>query len=503
MVVTVHDLVRDPELGTRLVCDGAATPSSLVWAHSSDLSDPTPFLEPGQMLLTTGRQFSDYATQSDYETYVERLALRGIPAIGFGTELVRSGTPDELISACLRHKIALLEIPYGTPFIAIVKRIADDQTLKARLRLEQAFDAQETLVRSALTDDGIAVTLTQGSELLQTPVWVFDADAGILGSSEGAPSAPPPQVTKSVQQLLHRGQRAARVDKDDQFAWKTRTLGRSGQLIGALVTIEAEAAASPNANAAAIDDSILMMLTALIEMNVEHMEDQRRGTRDLMAQYLHLLRVGRIDFVRGSLEAVRLTLPKPPLRVVAVPIDEVTPAVRDSVDRLASRHPGRMFAAADDTHLFALADPVLVSEIQRVLQGARGGVSEDCDWDLLSDGILQAVRSAARAPAGEFLRFHRFVEGNVLGLLSTSQVAAIARTRLRDKLGTSSGRRDLTEASVWLRHHGKWEPASRELGVPRQVLKARIGQFGRDLDLDLETFESRAELWALLVAIEH
>tara|TARA_R110002020_G_scaffold75315_12_gene191785 strand:+ start:7197 stop:7433 length:237 start_codon:yes stop_codon:yes gene_type:complete len=74
------------------------------------------------MLLTTGRQFSDYLTAADYDGYIERLALQGIHAVGFGTELVRSGTPDALTEACQRLDIALLSGPLSEEWARVFLR---------------------------------------------------------------------------------------------------------------------------------------------------------------------------------------------------------------------------------------------------------------------------------------------------------------------------------------------------------------------------------------------
>ena len=46
------------------------------WIHSSDLVDPTPFLDAGQVVLTTGTQFSA-GTTADFERYVVRLREQG------------------------------------------------------------------------------------------------------------------------------------------------------------------------------------------------------------------------------------------------------------------------------------------------------------------------------------------------------------------------------------------------------------------------------------------
>jgi len=58
MTVTLDAVLARRELQLRLVwADEAAGARPWGWVHSSDLTDPTPFLSPGDALLTTGTQW--------------------------------------------------------------------------------------------------------------------------------------------------------------------------------------------------------------------------------------------------------------------------------------------------------------------------------------------------------------------------------------------------------------------------------------------------------------
>jgi purine catabolism regulator len=96
--------------------------------------------------------------------------------------------------------------------------------------------------------------------------------------------------------------------------------------------------------------------------------------------------------------------------------------------------------------------------------------------------------------------FDDLTSASVFGLLTEARVAEVARMRLGELLGSQPGRVRLTEAAVWLRFNGAWEPAARQLGLHRHTLKERITELGEQLALPLESFHGRAELWALLAA---
>ena len=60
MPPTINTLLHNRALNLRLVVpepDSKALDAPVSWVHSSDLDDPTPFLDPGQLLLTDGTQF--------------------------------------------------------------------------------------------------------------------------------------------------------------------------------------------------------------------------------------------------------------------------------------------------------------------------------------------------------------------------------------------------------------------------------------------------------------
>ncbi|WP_291051060.1 PucR family transcriptional regulator ligand-binding domain-containing protein, partial [Herbiconiux sp.] len=154
MPVTLSELLATPALNLALLTEPAPTPApveaqadpELLWSHSSDLDDPSPFLEPGQLLLTTGRQFSEFHDADEYRDYVGRLQRAGVVALGFGTEVLRV-TPPELVDACGRAGMPLLEVPYATPFIAVSRQIADRLAAEARQQLEWTLVSQEAVSR--------------------------------------------------------------------------------------------------------------------------------------------------------------------------------------------------------------------------------------------------------------------------------------------------------------------------------------------------------------------
>ncbi|MBD8535355.1 PucR family transcriptional regulator ligand-binding domain-containing protein, partial [Plantibacter sp. CFBP 13570] len=155
MAPTLQDLLDHRALGLKLVVAGSegALDRQVAWVSGSDLPDPTPFLLADQVLLTTGTQFGTAVSTTQVEAYVARLADAGVAGLGFGTEVITAGTPPELAEACAAHGMPLIEVPYRTPFIAVIRYAADLLTEAARARDAWALGAQRAIAFAALRPD--------------------------------------------------------------------------------------------------------------------------------------------------------------------------------------------------------------------------------------------------------------------------------------------------------------------------------------------------------------
>jgi hypothetical protein len=83
MPLWLSELLHDPSLGAELVAGHAGVDrrGPIRWAHISELPDPTPWLEGGELLLTTGLGVKDSPRLQ--ERFVAGVAARGVVALGF------------------------------------------------------------------------------------------------------------------------------------------------------------------------------------------------------------------------------------------------------------------------------------------------------------------------------------------------------------------------------------------------------------------------------------
>ncbi len=54
MAFVVRELLATPQLGLTLLTSGVGLDREIRWAHVTELVDPTPFLEGGEVVLTLG-----------------------------------------------------------------------------------------------------------------------------------------------------------------------------------------------------------------------------------------------------------------------------------------------------------------------------------------------------------------------------------------------------------------------------------------------------------------
>ncbi|HEY5821471.1 MAG TPA: PucR family transcriptional regulator [Propionibacteriaceae bacterium] len=494
MTVTLARLLRVPALALRLLAGDDERPIS--WVHSSDLADPTPFLGPGQLLLTTGTQFAPDDPDQSYRDYVARLGEAGIRAIGFGTDVVRSGTPAELVAVCDAYAMALVEVPYRTPFIAVARWVADAMAEEAHARDAWTLQAQRAISVAALSKGRILAVLDELARQLSAEVILYDGH-GTLSSRHGLASATGTSgsVQREALRMLHRGMRtASTLDQHGEHV-ALQTLGRRNELRGVL-------AVAPRGELDAAATAVITSTVALAEFALEDANRQHLRTFALHAQLLQLILDGHVDATRRALAATGRQLPTEPLRVLVCDGNEPHAAdLEHQLDALGSADREAVFVAPHQNVIAVLvAEHDSAGVLARFTEhGIAVGVSRSTDFAGVGAALVQG-RSALGRAAGRGITVRVDDEDIILGLLPRREVAGLARSRLARLLAEPDGTELLRTLEVWLGHNALWEPAARELGLHRHTVKAQVRRAGTLVDLPLDTFAGKAELWALLSA---
>lgn len=495
MPTTLRALVATPDFVMR-----ARTPIAdpqwdqpLAWAHNSDLLDPTPWLEPGGLLLTDGVQFGERVSARRAQAYVTRLVDRGVVALGFAVRIVHDSVPEVVVAACERAGLPLFEIGPRTPFMQIIRSVSDAVAADRQERLERSLAAQRAVARAALRPDGLAAVLRELERNLGTWVALFDSGGGRVRvpSHRSVPAELEHVVVRAARDLLAAGRPAgARLSDEGAGPVTLQTLGQRGRPLGVL-------AVGVGAGLDRAGTDLITSVIALASIAVEQSRALGQARRQLRSGAMELLRSGSMEAARRTVAQVWGALPDEPIRVATVaPSDGSTDALLAALELLADEHKGQLFFAENDGGITVVIGPAGQRDVRTALRtyGAQAGFSSPTRWNDFEEATAQA-RSALRRTTDQqaFVDFESVAATGLLGHLEATGANQVAR-RLLAPLDDES----LTTLRIWLEHNGSWDPTAKALGVHRHTVRARIDSAGGLLGMDLSTFAARAEVWNAL-----
>lgn len=504
MPATLNQLLARPDLGLRLLTPSqpAALEAGIPWAHSSDLEDPTPFLSPGQVLLIT-------RAPDDAAPYVSRLIEHGITGLGFGTEVVRAGTPDALVDACARSGLPLFEVPYRTPFIAIARYVAERVADDTYARNTWALRASRAISLAALRPDALGAVLAELARQLGRPVALVGADGELdRAYPPGALTvAERTAIVGAAETLLRARRRAAGTagggggaggadgadgaDGDTPSGgpatFALQTLGAAGRLRGVLAV-----------GADGLDQAAQQVITGVVALAGLALEQSRAtdaARARLRTAIWRALLAGDRALAETVAEPVLGALPSGPVRVAVLGGN----AVAAAADLLEAR-PG-LFFARDGHDLVVLEEDATPSGLPELAARfeLRGGISAPGPLADLPSALAQASAARDRADAERPLRgFDDISGGGMLALLDTADARAVAAAAVAPLAEADPDLPPMLR--VWLDHNGVYDAAARELGMHRHTLRTRVAEAERLLGTDLGGFAARADLYAALRA---
>lgn len=509
-------LLRQFPLGLVLIAgfDNVTSEQPVQWVHNSDLSDPTPFLTPRTVLLSTGAQFAEEPSTADALAYVQRLVDAGVCALGFAAEVHWMRTPGALIAACDALGLPLFRVPYRTPFLAIIQTAARLLDAETHARDSWSLDAQRAIAGAALHADGIAAVVRELAARLGRWVAITDRTGRVaqVSPKSARSEAGAEWIRRESASLVDRGVRGGRVLGDGEHGAHLQTLGRGGRLRGVLVV--GDAAALDHAEQTAVS-----LVAALATLALEYRSGVASADVELRSAVLRLLVEGQRPLAERIAEHSLPSLPSDPVRVVVLDQSEQDgSSVIEDLRSLTVSRPGALLARFDDAPTLVIEQRLLRPVVEHLAaRGVPAGISGRASIDELAEAIAQAERAfevsltrggdspgdadsqglTRRGP----IEFRPSMASSVLGLLdrqpeaATRAKAILAPVRTHDSRHSDQIAESLT---VWLRHHGQTSAAAIELGVHRHTLRTRVQLAAGLLQRDLDDPDVRAELWTAL-----
>ncbi|MFF3496835.1 PucR family transcriptional regulator [Streptomyces sp. NPDC002795] len=515
------------------------------WAHVSELADPVPYLEGGELLLITALKLD--AEDSDaMRRYVKRLSEAGVVGLGFAVGVNYDDVPEALVKAAKDEGLPLLAVPPRTPFIAISKAVSAAIAAEQYKAVTSGFAAQRELTKQALGSgpEGVLAVLAA-----QIDGWaaLYDASGAVVATAPDWAGRRAARLTGDVERLRDRPAPASAVvesGSDDRVELHSIGTGRRPRAALAVGT----AATLGTAERYALHSAIALLTLTTERSRALYEAEQRIGSA-----VLRMLLAGEPDHARavaGDLYGALLDAPfrmviadsvappkngtalstrKPSNGTAALLAEAVTgsgeqgagplPVLADVVESAAARSGEALLVVPDGERLVLLAvDGGAAAEAclqyAEALESTRGeGSSEDelvVGFSAPAGPIaaVSAYKQAEQALSvarrrGRILVEHEDVAaGSVLPLLGDDAVRAFADGLLRAlRDHDATGRGDLVASlRAWLSRHGQWDAAAADLGVHRHTLRYRMRRVEEILGRSLDDPDVRMELWLALKA---
>ncbi|KOG38884.1 PucR family transcriptional regulator [Streptomyces decoyicus] len=511
------------------------------WAHASELIDPVPYMEGGELLLITALKL-DAEDAEATRRYVRRVAEAGVVGLGFAVGVNYEGVPDALVEAAREQGLPLLGVPRRTPFIAISKAVSAAVAADQYRAVTAGFEAQRELTRAALSAEGPAELLARLAAHLDGWAALYDASGAVVAAAPDWAARRAARLTDDVGRLRERPAPASSVvsdtDGDDRVELQSLGTGRRARGVLAVGT----GAPLGTAERYAVHSAV-----ALLTLTTERSRALQDAEQRLGAAVLKMLLAGEPDHARAVAGRLYGGLLDAPFRVVvAEPVagEEQGSMVSagagaaggldglaDAMDSAAARTGEAVLAVPDGDRLIVLvadggaaadacaayaaeaearagAQPRARGRAGRGEAGHREGVAVGLSAPTGPTAAANAYRQAEQALSVARRRGRALVEhedvaaGSVLPLLADDAVRAFADGLLRAlREHDAKGRGDLVASlRAWLARHGQWDAAAADLGVHRHTLRYRMRRVEEILGRSLDDADVRMELWLALKA---
>lgn len=496
MGVTARRLLNYEQLGLSLVAGEHNADRVITWAHAIELSDPTPYLSGGELVMTTGINVG--RTPIAQREYVTRLSDAGISALAVDSGTTLAEIPPAMIAAGNELGMPLLEVPASTPFIAITRAVIDDLTTSQLRSVHRVVGQQELLARETLLSGipGVVKALAVG---LAATVVVMGTDGRLL-ATHGSHTGQLMELGLQAVERAQAGRRPASRVTAVNGGYTTLQLLKVDRTSRGYLLIWAGEPLST------LDRLLVAHAVSLITIELEKpakVVDAEQRLRGVVARALVAAPLSTDAGVLGYFDF------HPQDQVCIGVFSGVGPQLAaERAANIVLSEAGRylMYSIRDEVVAIVAAEHRSVvgrvhGELKSRLQRhVRGGISSPGPIETVPMQVEQA-RTAARASSGELVSFSDLgIFGTILGSRSASELRLIAMPI--STLEGADGSDLIVTLEAFLAHNGQVEPAATALGIHRHTLRNRLQRIAQITGSDLYSADVRVQMWISIKARE-
>ncbi|MFE3165707.1 PucR family transcriptional regulator [Streptomyces sp. NPDC059224] len=180
-------LLDTDALGLRLLGGEDELDRTVRGVMTTDLRDPSRYLSGGELVLTGLAWRRDAA---DSEPFVRLLAQAGVAALAAG-EAELGDIPDDLVTACVQHRLPLFAVHESVAFATITEHVVRQVSGERAGDLAAVVDRHRRMMTSGPAGGGPDVVLDLLGSDLDLRAWVLSPTGRLIaGSKVSGPALP-------------------------------------------------------------------------------------------------------------------------------------------------------------------------------------------------------------------------------------------------------------------------------------------------------------------------
>lgn len=277
-MTTVRDVLVEPRFELSVAAGEIALDRAVRWATVTELVDPSPFLEGGEIILTTGVRLR---TTKDQARFVRCAVASGAAAIGFGIGLGHERVPRALVRAADLAGLPVLVVPYDTPFIAMTRWVADRDVDTHTRKLNRLLTEHERLAEQLLTGAGLAAFCDELRNQVGGSVAVIDQQANVLASAPVGVAWPAAALVRRLHTM--EAPRSIDVFEGAHQSAYVLPVTTGGRPVAVLAT-----------QGSRLDDDLLPFAVSMVGLDLLRRQAVQQGRRERVGQIME-------DVVRSAL----------------------------------------------------------------------------------------------------------------------------------------------------------------------------------------------------------
>lgn len=502
MPITLSQVVDLTELALRPVTLSADLDRPLRWVAVSEQVDPTPWIEAGDLVLTTGLTLT--GARAECRSYVDRLRRADAAGIGFGIGLHHAEVPMELIAAAEAAGLPVVEVGEPVPFVAVSRAVSRLLAAEEYADAGASFTSQRRMIRSLLSAPGgdesgsrIRALLSVLSRHVRGFALHVAPSGDVLAAHPPDAAARAGELTGEIDRLRPRGLLASGsiARADDHVALVP--VGEHDTVRGFLV-VGSPRPLSPG------DQAVMNLAVSLLSWELG---DVAHRGGDMGAWHALLIAHAQSGTLTCDLlDALELGA------LASGPAVAVCVMPRASMDLALPSIPGAVLCRDGNAGVIGFVpaedDGMPAKPARAALQGDTGasvGISEPIR--LTSPQQVRTALTQARTAArtGRGWTRHSDVPGRSMDTLLDAELAIAWAEACLGPLRSASDSADMVATlRAWLSHHGQVDATAQELGIHRHTVRHRLRRIEAVLGRSLDDTTVRADLWfAMRVLAAH